>query len=51
MADTQKQLVAYRLSSQAIAQLDALIKKTGMNKTAIIEMAIAHLYNLLINHS
>ena len=51
MADSQKQLVAYRLSSQAIAQLDALVKQTGTTKTALVEMAIAHLYNLLVNHS
>jgi predicted transcriptional regulator len=48
MAATQKQSVAYRLSSQAIAQLDALASKTGPNKTAIIEMAIAALYHILI---
>lgn len=44
---TNKTSVAYRLSSQAIENLEIITQATGANKTASIEMALAFLANQL----
>jgi hypothetical protein len=48
---TDKNPASFRLSDQAIDALENIERITGMNKTAIVEMALAYLLKMLMGQN